>query len=497
MAKKLNTNLTGFTKNVQTRLETLHDVEYIVAPVTMIVEGVLPGSAGPVMYTANEIQASVPFWDNVPVTINHPSDSSGNFVSARSPGVVEQFGVGQIYNTHFDPTTNSLKAEAWINKALIEERFPEVFNSIISGTTQMEISTGVFFDETGQPGDFNGISYNSIASSYHGDHLALLPNQTGACSWVSGCGLRANSAVNSDDAKIKRKIKIKNELNVNQLSFSDIERALWRYVDSLDNNEYYYYVDNIFDDFFTFERRSSQGERLRTLWKQSYSKINDIVQPTGEAIRVQETRSYLSIPEDAPAGTGISTTVNQNNKDGNEMADQNPCCPEKVESLIVASTNKFTKDDKEFLLGLNASQLESAERMGAIEEDATTNLLNGNEEDKVTTQQFIDSAPEHIKIALNTLVQKEADGRAKIIDTLTANEDCLFNKEELESFATNHLEKLSGTIAKKGVETNAEATAQTDMTGAAGVQTNATIPGAGETLSEEKTLALPKANWKV
>ena len=107
LIKNLNINVKGLTKNVQTRIQFLHNVEYIVAPVNMIVEGVLPGSQGAIFYNADQIKLSEPYWDGVPVTINHPTDNNGNSVSARTPSVLEDYGVGQIYNTFFDTTTNT------------------------------------------------------------------------------------------------------------------------------------------------------------------------------------------------------------------------------------------------------------------------------------------------------------------------------------------------------------------------------------------------------
>jgi len=485
MLKKLNVNLKGFTKNVQTHLETLHGIEYIVAPVTMIVEGVLPGSGGPVLYKANEIEASVNYWNGVPVTINHPTDSLGNNVSARIPEIMEEFAVGSIFNTSFDSQTNSLKAEAWINKTLLEEKFPIVYAAILDDNANMEISTGVFFDSRGEPGSFNNVSYDTTAYSCVGDHLALLPNATGACSWVDGCGLRANSKKNKAIIPF-----------FNEISYQDIFGSLRRYVDGLDGNGYYYYVNAVYENYFIFEKVENQGERTQSLWKQNYTKTNDIVTPTGVAERVVETRVYTTVSEDFQQASGTPTIINKTTKESEMADDKTPCCPEKVKSLIAATTNSFTEDNKEMLLSLNEKQLES---MIAINESLVANTnKTTNEEPKVeplqTTKEFIAGAPEHIQLEVNALLEKAEAEKQEIIDNILKDENCTFEKSELEVFEINILSKMVG-LSKKETETNTDSD-QADMSANAGVVNKVNIPGDKDSLTDEQTLKPVTINWK-
>lgn len=487
--KKLNINLSGFTKNVQTRLEVLHGVEYIVAPVTMIVEGVLPGSAGPILYTANEIEASIMYWNGIPVTINHPSDSEGNPVSARIPSVIEEFGVGHIYNTTFDPIKNALKAEAWINKVVLETKFPNVYSSILDDNANMEVSTGVFFDSRGDSGAFNNVSYDTTAYNYVGDHLALLPTATGACSWNDGCGLRANSSSKKQVKPI-----------FNELAYQDISRSLGRMVDVFDDNSYYHYIDAVYDTYFIFEKVALSGDRSRTLWKQGYTKTNDVVTPTGEPQRVMEQRIYTVISEDAIVPSEISTITNENKtQKESEMANDKPCCPEKVKSLIAATTNSFTEADTDMLLSLNEKQLES---VVAMSEELVANAIKkeekGGEElaSKMTTQDFIKDAPEHIQLEINKLLEKAKAEKQELISNILKNENCTFNEQELDKFDIDVLLKVSG-LAKKEVAENAslETNDLADMTANASGEKKAIIPGTQATLAENEILKAPKIDW--
>lgn len=493
MAKILNINLKGVTKNVETRLETLQEIEYIVAPVTMIVEGVLPGSAGPILYTANELAASVAYWDGVPVTINHPTDANGNNVSARIPSIIAEFGVGTIYNTHFDAATNSLKAEAWINKSVLENKFPDVHYKILSNTTNIEVSTGVFFDDRQEPGNFNDVSYNSVAYSYHGDHLALLPDAIGACSWTDGCGLRANQSTQQQKPERKKHV-------FNELSFSDITSTFNRHVDGLDDAEYIYYVDAIYDGFFVFERFERNEERQKTLWRQQYSKVNDVITVTGEPSRVVETRVYTVVSEDAQQPSGTPAITNKKDSDMAETNENIPCCPEKVQSLIAAANNAFTEADKDNLLSMNEAQLEStiamSERIFSTHSAETDKADDADTE--MTVSQYVEKAPEKIKVALNTLLVKEETEKQSIISNLLKDENCTFEKEELNAFSVNMLTKMAGLAKTSSAapEASEQENNTADMSANAAGSTDAVIPGTTDELTDEQTLKQVSINWK-
>jgi hypothetical protein len=463
--KVLQINIKGFTSNVMTRLEKIHGVEYIVAPVNMIVEGVLPGSGGPMLYRAEDLQNSVNFWNNVPVTINHPS-INGSYVSARSPEVFEEFGVGYIYNTEFDAATNTLKAEAWIQKDVLRIKFPDVYEMMTNGNANIEVSTGVLHAETIESGTFNGADYDSIGFDLHGDHLALLPNAIGACSWEDGCGLRANS-----------KKEKQHDIVFNELDHGVMADSLRHHVDGLDDNQYIYYIHSIFKDFFVYEQRSREG-REKKLYKQDYNTDNDIVTPVGQPIRVVEERRFNPFSEDGAGPSGIST-INLN--EGDEMADV-PCCPEQVKSLIGAS-NKLTDSDESWLLELNEKQLESFTAMAA---EVTTNTES---EVEMGTQEYVDAAPESVKVELNALLAADAKKKDSLVDALISNENCTFEKQELQAFSTNQLEKMASLTTKAPEKADDTPAAIADMSG-----NSATI------IPEEKDdgvegLPIPVVNW--
>lgn len=186
-----------------TRRETLDGRSYLVAPMTILKEGVLAGSQGALYYPAGEIAKNPGVWNHVPLTIYHPTDDNGNPTSARSPSVIAKYGVGYVFNDRYDPATNTRHAEAWFDEQKlqqVENRFAEskrsydpVLPRLLTGQP-VELSTGLFTqnDLAANGSHHNGKSYTHVARDYRPDHLAVLPDQVGACSLKDGCGVLRN-----------------------------------------------------------------------------------------------------------------------------------------------------------------------------------------------------------------------------------------------------------------------------------------------------------------
>src|SRR5262245_17792007 len=96
--------------------------EYLVAPLTSIVPGVLSGSKGPLYYPPDEIRASTHKWDGIPITVGHPVHQGEN-VSAKDFDVVSRQGIGEIRGTKYK---NKLSHEAWIDVEKAQRVDPRV-----------------------------------------------------------------------------------------------------------------------------------------------------------------------------------------------------------------------------------------------------------------------------------------------------------------------------------------------------------------------------------
>lgn len=162
---------------------------YIVAPTTMIVPGVLPGSKGPLFYPRDEIQRNFKDWEGTPLVVGHPT-RNGLPISASE---VKDTHVGSVRNVR---VKGKLQGESWVDIERLRTINKGLADAIERGDT-IEVSTGLFTDNVlASPGSsYNGRPFTHIAKNYRPDHLAILPNQQGACSVQDGCGLNVNQLV--------------------------------------------------------------------------------------------------------------------------------------------------------------------------------------------------------------------------------------------------------------------------------------------------------------
>jgi hypothetical protein len=169
------------------KIQKLEGRDHYIAPVIMAVEGVLNGSNGPLYYPADELEKSAHLWNGRPVVVYHPAMYSNGF--AGSPEIFNRQKIGTIFNARVDGT--SLKAEAWLDIDRLKSVDKRVLQAVKSDS-MMEVSTGLIVDTDDCIGVFNGKEYQAIARNYRPDHLAILPDMTGACSIVDGAGLCRN-----------------------------------------------------------------------------------------------------------------------------------------------------------------------------------------------------------------------------------------------------------------------------------------------------------------
>jgi len=140
------------------------------------------------LYPADEIAKYPQHWNGEPVTVFHPRQNGEN-VSANDPAIMETMGVGMLM--HMDSDGGRLFGEAWVDEQRADAVAPGLIG-LLESNEPLEVSTGLWVDETGEPGTFRGIPYRAIARNFRADHLALLPGGEGACNWADGCGIRAN-----------------------------------------------------------------------------------------------------------------------------------------------------------------------------------------------------------------------------------------------------------------------------------------------------------------
>ena len=453
-------------QNYTARTEMFEGRQHLVAPVVILKEGVHCGSSGCFLYTAEELRKIPGAWNGRPIPVLHPTDAEGNPISANDPAVIEENSVGHLFNVIWDESIKGLRGEAWVNIDKAQNKHPKVL-SIVRQGARMEVSTGLWFDhsEAGS-GEWEGEAYDAVAINFKTDHLALLPESTGACSLQDGCGLRMNKATDETPLYFDKSTVVNTIIALkNDLAHEDVRNQLQRGVDQLDvlkeepGKSTIHFVLSVFDTFFVYRKESPTGV---TLHKQEYSvDANGKVNTREEVVEVKEKTSYVE----------VNKKVVKNEKEGgNEIMKK--MCPKKVTQLIENEHSKWTEDDREFLEGLEETmedkitpvvlkeEEKSAEEKLAEEKSAEEKLAEeklAENKEKPATKEDILSKEELESLAYGTTALKEK--KDLLVNRLTSANGKAFTKAQLEAKDIAELESLC-----KYLPLEAEA----DYTGAGG-----------------------------
>lgn len=191
------TGIAHFATNAQATAKevTRKGRKYLVAPAVPIKEGVLNGEFVP----ADEIEKFALSWNGRPMPLGHPKDANG-YISANNPELWDETPAF-FWNATAD--AGALTGEIWldIEKAQALGGLAVQAMQRLKQGLPVELSTGYFRELTQAPGEFNGKAYRGIARNLRPDHIAILLDQPGACSWQDGCGApRVNSAQEQEQA---------------------------------------------------------------------------------------------------------------------------------------------------------------------------------------------------------------------------------------------------------------------------------------------------------
>lgn len=503
--KRLTYNIGTIGPQVEYRIETIDGKPFLVAPVTMMVEGVHPGSGGPLYYGPRVLSQHPESWDGFPVTAGHPRDAAGQPISAAAPGVLEQIGVGYLRGSRFDPDGNRLRSEICIDVERANRLSPASVTTILAGG-HLEVSTGVFTNEDDVPGTWNGESFSAEVTATRPDHLALLPGGTGACSWSDGCGVRANArqAEGTKEDLMKgshgtgklRALMLSFAdalgIRVQEMSHDDLRSALCRAVYALDNAAWDHYVVDVYDGWLVYKAnaRISNDPSVAVvspatkLYKRTYS----IDAQTGaatladDAQEVREETNYVPVTANqsgeigSPEASTAAGNVAQAKKEAETMKKN-----ELIDKLIGCPCTRFAANDRAFLETLNEEQLEKLQPVEGArppetdEEKAAREAAasqppagsTGTQPPPATTagsepapaaneaastkpqtvEQFIANAPAEIQGTLRRAVEADKARKDALVSGLLANSRNTFTEVQLRAKDIDELTALSSLAA--------------------------------------------------
>jgi len=360
------------------------------------------------------------------------------------PEIIEKQNVGRIWNTFWDSEEGKLKGEVWIDIEKANKISPQIMNAI---DRQLEISTAHWSDNDFTTGEWNGETYDSIARGIRPDHVALLPGQTGACSWNDGCGIRTNMKGGDD---------LENEKYLspffNETSHGGIRKQLVEILAPMENDQVYYFIRDVFDDRFVYVR---EGRDKVAMYQQSYSLEDDKVSVVGDPVEVTEKTEYVTL------------TANQK-EEGKQMLNEKKCCPEKVAALISNEKTVFTDEHKDWLESMTEDQLTllepvqpdetndeidhfgqvdwaalSDDQVKLVAEKLNLKLNEAGDDQAETVEEYVSNAPEEMQEVLRDGLRMHKAKKTEIVSNILKNKRNKFTEDQLNSKDISELEALA------------------------------------------------------
>lgn len=347
----------------EVKLAVHQEKAHLVIPVVMMVEGVHNGSQGALFHSIEELGKFPESWNGIPVVIYHPEED-GSAVSANSPDIIDKMTVGRVYNTSVEG--KRLKAEVWLD----EDKLNLVSNKTledINDTKEVEVSLGMFTENEMVAGFYGEEEYVGIAHNHRPDHLAILPDQIGACSCADGCGLGANNKNKDMKVNINKLLEEVSEetlLAINKAGYvlsriidnsdqgyNELMSMVYDKLRSLDEEKIYNYLEECYDDYLIY---SKNGNNNRKMYKQTYKIESGKIEFVGEPIEVHKKVEYV-------VNSGwVRNKANINNKKEDKKMAKNECpkCLEKINAVIANKESGFVETDREWLEVLSETALD-------------------------------------------------------------------------------------------------------------------------------------------
>ena len=385
--------------------------DYHIVPSVMLVEGAFTPAIDSfseptsLYFDGSDILDSVNSWNGRPVSLYHPIGDN----SCNVPHVLDNQLIGYVFNTRFEEKGKRLKADLW----LLKDRGKFIVDKIRMGD-KIELSVGAFGDIIPEVGTSNGVEYSQRMTNIVGDHLAVLPDVRGACSWSDGCGIRMQDK-KERVAAIRTISRKPSYSGTEDTSWSDVGKSLSSYIDG-------YYkttgAERPKDSTKDVKEMSSSLKRWiasKTLLGDAKAKDSDdlmffpVVDPFTDKLNEGALRAVLS-------GIGSQANISGGAKSSaqsmaerllkSEFGKKETKMEEKIEQVVVEACNK--KVDK-----------------------------------AVTMEDVLASAPEDIKGAIQDAMIEREEQRKALITAINSYGKTSFCPRFLSGAATKDLRGIS------------------------------------------------------
>lgn len=395
------------------RTQKFQGRDYIIVPCVMLTEGVHNGSNGPVYYPADEIAKFPAAWNGVPVPLYHP-EQDGYAISANSPDVLEQWNLGYVFNTRTSDGGKKLVSELWLDIEILSAKDPDLLKRI-NNKEQIEVSTGLYYDDDETAGTWNNEDYMAIARNFRPDHLAILPDALGACSTKDGCGIRANSDKDSVDYKSLWSGIVANK----DLAMSDIVDMARSAVYAKDKDNSWHYVRKVYKDYLIYMHEIKSGVRY---YKEGYKIEDNSIILDGQPQEVIETITYKPVTNKEEKQMDREKTIDFLVANGCRVPKDQL---EKLEDSVLSGMKETIDDAQEYALSVQNSQ---KEKTIVIEKD-------------MTVDDIVGKLPDDMKATINRAIARDKKDHADMVAYLVANQKA-YAKEDLEAMKIDQLEKI-------------------------------------------------------
>lgn len=458
------------------RRDSLHGRPHLVAPVTLIVPGVLNGSKGPLYYPSEEVEASASSWDHMPLVRYHPFDKDGP-TSARLPSILNKQGIGVLLNTRFQ--NGKLVGEAWFDIAKTREVDNRLLGRIESGNS-VEVSTGLLTDDepATNGASFNGRSYDFVARNYRPDHLAILPDQVGACSIKDGCGILVN--------RKGRTLKPLGNIFIQKSKMFSLNIGANTMAKKLTVKQRQVVINELIENGCCWEEEDR--ETLESLTDNSLTRLYAAAEDNAKRDAVYELVQNAA-PEDKKDELPAFIKEKLDGKEEEEEEEEEVKNEELTEEEKKRLAEEEAEEEEEVANGCkpkNDNKMTGNKRPKMKKKETVEN----KEEKKImTTKEWLESAPIEVRSVVQNAMAMEAAEKTRLVERITANLDKDAKAKVINRLKDSTLDTLRDLSLLASPNNREENQGPADYFGQVGGVINRT------SFDKDDFLPLPTMNW--